>query len=621
MKKQTKILITAAATVFGILSVCLFAGENSSETTKPTTVTYETIAAAIAEKEAGDEAGLPEINSAETEADNAVRAETVTDQEMTSEKTTMGSESTGSLTEPAEENAKEDSTIENPENESVQIEINGYRCDEDSYDFIISNLSDPRWYANENQDMIQDYYYRIFALSERYRKEHPFSERSILNKACPNIRSAYWFSGSFEERRVILEAYDTSDKRRFFLIGFTITDNYELDTVSIRELTIPLDISGDRWGNAYYRCDEDSYEFIILCLSDPLWCNNEDQDLIQDCYNREFALSDRYRKEHPLSEGSILKPYYPDVDAVYSFAGSFEERYVILKAYDTSNNKKYFLIEFTVTDDVKLDTVSIRELTTQININGDSWKNDHYCCDENSYDFIILKLSDPGWYANENQDLIQSYYDRVFALSDRYRKEHPFSKGSILKKAFPNIRSAYWFTGSFEEHYVVLEAYDISGNNKFFVIEFTVTDNCELDTVSIRELTIPLDISGDRWDNDYYRCDEEGYDFIICNLSDPRWYADVDQDIRQAYYNRIFALSDRYRKEHPFSEGSILKPYYPDVYDVYWFTVSFEDRYVVLEAYDTSGNKKFFLIQFTITDNYELDTVSIRELADDEVGV
>jgi len=124
-------------------------------------------------------------------------------------------------------------------------------------------------------------------------------------------------------------------------------------------------------------------------------------------------------------------------------------------------------------------------------------------------------------------------------------------------------------------------------------------------------------IYGDTGEKYHYPCVEINYAPVIQWLCDPRWYSGESAlDV----YEQVFVLSDRYKKEHPFSAGSILKPYYPDINAVYWFNGSFDERKVVLEAYDTSHKRKFFRIRFTITDNNELDTVTVEELSDDDVA-
>jgi len=124
-------------------------------------------------------------------------------------------------------------------------------------------------------------------------------------------------------------------------------------------------------------------------------------------------------------------------------------------------------------------------------------------------------------------------------------------------------------------------------------------------------------VYGDTGERIFYRCDKEKFWYLILKLGDPQWYRSGES---QEYYEKVFALSKRYTTEHPFSEGSILKPYFQNIEYVFPFVSDYETREVVVKAYDISGTKKYFLIEFTITDNYELDTVSIRELADDEVG-
>jgi len=140
----------------------------------------------------------------------------------------------------------------------------------------------------------------------------------------------------------------------------------------------------------------------------------------------------------------------------------------------------------------------------------------------------------------------------------------------------------------------------------------------ESSTESDREIyASEYGIYGDTGEKQYDPCNEEHYCAVLGRVCDPEFYRLKYADV---YFEEVLALSDKYKKEHPFSEGSVLKPCFPNIRKIVWFTDSFEKRYVVLKAYDTSNVKKYFLIEFTITDNYELDTVSIRELADDEVG-
>jgi len=282
MKNQTKILITAAATVLVVLSVCLFAGKNGSESARRNTDITE-------EKEAVDEAVQRELSSAETEETAAEpeseivisvvndekkedqtegHAEKETDmpeipaessegsvESNSSETVEMTSAAVQESTEPV--SAEEQKTAgtdtntetgsESTENgnteETVQTGENGiygdtgerifYRCDPEDYTFIIITLCEPLFYSGNGER----FYKQALALSDHYKQEHPFSAGSILKPYYPDIDDVYWFTSSFDERKVVLEAYDTSHKRKFFRIRFTITENYELDTVTVEELS------------------------------------------------------------------------------------------------------------------------------------------------------------------------------------------------------------------------------------------------------------------------------------------------------------------------------------------------------------------------------------------------
>jgi len=272
MKKQTKILITAATTVLVVLSVCFFAGKNNSESNEPMTVADVSIAAtSIAEKETETEAIVVNSEEERTEsekqsiAESAIPDETVLNTSSNEETSAAETEKSSVENESRYQNSDklegatvtvsglpETNTDEQGENDIKGNSTEGekrdtsnsaiygdtgekyhYPCDESYYAPVIHSLCEPGWYSGESA---LDVYEQVFVLSDRYKKEHPFSAGSILKPYYPDIDDVYWFTGSFDKRYIVLEAYDTSHKGKFFLIEFTITDNYELDTVSIREL-------------------------------------------------------------------------------------------------------------------------------------------------------------------------------------------------------------------------------------------------------------------------------------------------------------------------------------------------------------------------------------------------